>query len=326
MHNMKKSILKELIRQEIKKALKTDSEQGALGGSGFNDSSSSPSDPDSIGYNNYVNTPIKEDFPGINQLSKQSSQINRASGVWGSMGAGKPLKTSQTHILPSQSSENTREYSVGIPESQKNRLEDILNSGLSDGPKPYDLLRVRGKSAVSIKYTIEPASEGFFNCVFYDMVRETFYRIVTRLNQQGIETIGADTELSEEFIQKEFKRLKESHNEVKKRIKEGAIRQWALGEGGSDDMVIKVPQDTKIDFEDNLTNKNVDFDRLASDEMDDYSHYLILTYSFPKGEELKDLYPPSNLNGSQLLKKFIKDLTNPYNAEIVNQSNENASL
>lgn len=320
---MKKSLLKELIRQEIKKALKTDSEQGALGGSGFNDSSSSPSDPDSIGYNNYVNTPIKEDFPGINQLSKQSSQINRASGVWGSMGAGKPLKTSQTPITSPQGGQT---YSIGIPESQRNRLEDILNSGLSDGPKPYDDLRVRGKSAVSIKYTTEPASEGFFNFVFHDMDRETFYRIVTRLNQQGIETIGADTELSEEFIEKEFKRLKESHNEVKNLIKEYSIRQLTLGEGGADDMVIKVPQDTKIDFEDNLTNKNVDFDRLASDEMDDYSHYLILTYSFPKGEELKDLYPPSNLNGSQLLKKFIKDLTNPYNAEIVNQSNENASL
>jgi len=176
----------------------------------------------------------------INTLSKQGSQINRASGVWGSMGAGKPLKTSQTPITSPQGDQT---YSIGIPESQRNRLEDILNSGLSDGPKPYDLLRVRGKSAVSIKYTIEPASEGFFNFVFHDMDRETFYRVVTRLNQQGIETIGADTELSEdtielnkksmdklhktgkmkkddhtikfirEFIQKEFKRLKELHDD-----------------------------------------------------------------------------------------------------------------
>jgi len=233
----------------------------------------------------------------INTLSKQSSQISRASGVWGSMGAGKPLKTSQTHISSPQPNKNTREYSIGVPESQKNRVEDMLNSGLSDGPKPYDLLRVRGKSVASIKYTIEPASEGFFNIFFHNMDRETFYRVVSRLKQQGIETIGADTELSEEEIhnlsgfedssdppldQIGFKGVREDTIELNKKsmetlhkkgkmkkgdhtikfikefiqreikslikktkpVKEGSIRQWTLGENGSNYMFLKIPQET----------------------------------------------------------------------------------
>lgn len=157
----------------------------------------------------------------INTLSKQSSQISRAIGVDGSSETGRPLKTSQTPIM---SPNGDQTFSIGVPDSQKNRVEDLLRSGLSDGPKPYSNLRTRGQSAISIKFTIEPASEGFFNIFFHDMDGETFYRVVQRLKLQGINTIGADEELTglkenkmknkiKEFIQKEVKGLKESINE-----------------------------------------------------------------------------------------------------------------
>lgn len=133
----------------------------------------------------------------INTLSKQSSQISRAPGVWGSGETGKQLKTSATPITAPHGDEV---FSIGVPETQKSRVEDLLRSGLSDGPKPYSNLKTRGESAISIKYTIEPSSEGFFNIFFHEMDRETFYRIVQRLKIQGINTIGADSELSEEDV------------------------------------------------------------------------------------------------------------------------------
>lgn len=75
--------------------------------------------------------------------------------------------------------------------------------------------------------------------------------------------------------------------EIKKLIKEGAIRQWRLGEGGDDDMILKVPQDTKRDFESYLESHSIDLDHIADDEIDGFSHYLI--YSEISPEILKDL-------------------------------------
>jgi len=100
-------------------------------------------------------------------------------------------------------------------------------------------------------------------------------------------------------------------DEVKKLIKEGAIRQWVLGEDGPNDMFLKIPQETektkrnKGHFEHNLKINNLDFDWIADDEMDEYSHYLIYN----------DI-PPDVLEFFQ----------STFNAEVVNQPNEDASL
>jgi membrane-bound lytic murein transglycosylase len=91
-----------------------------------------------------------------------------------------------------------------------------------------------------------------------------------------------------EFIQKEVKAL------IKKKaklVKEGAIRQWVIE--GSPDMVLKVPQSTEMsqlnkrDFQAFLKHHKIDFDHIADDEMDEFSHYLI--YSDISPEMLKDL-------------------------------------
>ena len=74
-------------------------------------------------------------------------------------------------------------YTLGIPDRQKRRTLGYLKQNFID-------------------FKENPGMEGFFDVSFPGMDEDAFRKIVTKLKQQGVTTIGADEELTERKIMK----------------------------------------------------------------------------------------------------------------------------
>ena len=74
-------------------------------------------------------------------------------------------------------------YTLGIPERLKRRTLGYLKQQF-------------------IEFEENPAMEGFFDLSFPGMDEDAFRKIVMKLKQQGVTTIGADEELTERKIMK----------------------------------------------------------------------------------------------------------------------------
>jgi hypothetical protein len=74
-------------------------------------------------------------------------------------------------------------YTLGIPDRQKRRTLGYLKQSYID-------------------FEEHPSMEGFFDISFPDMDEDAFKNIVMKLKQQGVTTIGADEELTENKIMK----------------------------------------------------------------------------------------------------------------------------
>ena len=74
-------------------------------------------------------------------------------------------------------------YTLGIPDRQKRRTLGYLKQQYVD-------------------FEENPGMEGFFDVSFPGMDEDAFRKIVTKLKQQGVTTIGADEELTERKIMK----------------------------------------------------------------------------------------------------------------------------
>ena len=81
-------------------------------------------------------------------------------------------------------------YTLGIPERLKRRTLGYLKQQF-------------------IEFEENPAMEGFFDLSFPGMDEDAFRKIVMKLKQQGVTTIGADEELTERKIMKLTDLIKE---------------------------------------------------------------------------------------------------------------------
>ena len=81
-------------------------------------------------------------------------------------------------------------YTLGIPDRQKRRTLGYLKQQW-------------------IEFEENPAMEGFFDLSFPGMDEDAFRKIVMKLKQQGVTTIGADEELTERKIMKLTDLIKE---------------------------------------------------------------------------------------------------------------------
>ena len=81
-------------------------------------------------------------------------------------------------------------YTLGIPDKQKRRTLNYLSN------------QYPSKTGEYIDYEISDSDDGFFQLSFPGMNEDEFRDIVTKLKREGISTIGADTQLTENKIMK----------------------------------------------------------------------------------------------------------------------------
>ena len=81
-------------------------------------------------------------------------------------------------------------YILGIPDKQKRRTLNYLSN------------QYPSKMGEYIDYEISDSDDGFFQLSFPGMNEDEFRDIVTKLKREGISTIGADTQLTENKIMK----------------------------------------------------------------------------------------------------------------------------
>ena len=81
-------------------------------------------------------------------------------------------------------------YTLGIPDKQKRRTLNYLSN------------QYPSKMGKYIDYEISPSNDGFFQLSFPGMNEDQFRDIVMKLKREGISTIGADTQLTENKIMK----------------------------------------------------------------------------------------------------------------------------
>ena len=79
-------------------------------------------------------------------------------------------------------------YTLGIPEKQKRRTLYYLTN------------QYPTKMGEIVDFKILSSDDGFFQVGFPGMNREEFSSITMKLKQQGITTIGADTQLTEKTM------------------------------------------------------------------------------------------------------------------------------
>ena len=79
-------------------------------------------------------------------------------------------------------------YTLGIPEKQKRRTLNYLTN------------QYPTKMGEIVNFKILSSDDGFFQVGFPGMNREEFSSITMKLKQQGITTIGADTQLTEKTM------------------------------------------------------------------------------------------------------------------------------
>ena len=81
-------------------------------------------------------------------------------------------------------------YTLGIPDKQKRRTLSYLSN------------QYPSKTGEYIDYEISDSDDGFFQLSFPGMDEDKFRDIVMKLKREGISTIGADTQLTENKIMK----------------------------------------------------------------------------------------------------------------------------